>query len=397
MVDYTKEPLWFKIRKVFRYIRLYGWRRTLVKVRGQYHMKKTYDQPPTLKPNPDGHVGLLGCGNFAYSAIAWYLQKNHGRVLKGVMDVDLNRAMSLAERYQAGYFTDDASRIIEDPDIDLVYIASNHATHAEYAIEALAAGKSVHIEKPHVVSEDQLVRLCGQMTRSKGTVGLGFNRPNSRIGNRIRQYLHEQPGPMMLNWFVAGHEIDPDHWYFDEQEGGRVLGNLCHWTDFVYRMIPEENRYPIEINPTRAERSDCDIAVTYVFGDGSIAIITFSAKGHTFEGVRESFSAHRGNVLMDMSDFKTLTVEVVDQKHKVSPWYRDHGHQGAIEFSWNAHHKVHPGCSVEYVWETAELFLKTREALEQNRKITLQPFDARRCPGDATAEPSISGSSTPVD
>ncbi len=375
MVDYTKEPLWFKVKKVGRYVRLYGVKRTLGKVRGQYHMKKTYDSHPQLKGNPAGRVGLLGSGNFAYSAIAYYLKKNYGNVIRAAMDIDINRAISLAERYNLEYYTDDANKIIEDPDIDLVYIASNHATHAEYAIECLKRDKCVHIEKPHIVRPDQLERLCEAMSQSKGTVGLGFNRPNSKIGRLIKQHLHEQEGAMMLNWFVAGHEIDPDHWYFHEQEGGRILGNLCHWTDFIFQMVPEENRYPIEINPTRAERSDCDIAVSYVFGDGSIAIITFSAKGHTFEGVRESFSAHRGNALMAMSDFKTLTVEIIDKKIKCSPFYRDHGHSGAIEFSYNAAQGKHPGCSTKYVWETGELFLKTKEALEKHQKIVVQPFE----------------------
>ena len=92
----------------------------------------------------------------------------------------------------------------------------------------------------------------------------------------------------MINWFVAGHEIDPSHWYFHEKEGGRVLGNLCHWTDFTYQMIDEKNRYPIKIIPTRSEKADCDISVSYVFGDGSIASITFSAKGHTFEELEKN-------------------------------------------------------------------------------------------------------------
>lgn len=376
MADYTKESLSFRIRKVLRYIRLYGFKRTLVKVRGQYHMKKTYDAHPSVAGNPDGHVGLLGCGNFAFSAIAYYLKKNYGDVIRGVMDIDINKAISLGTTYKTEYFTDDAKKIIEDPKIDLVYVASNHATHAEYAIEALKQGKSVHIEKPHVVTEDQLVRLCQTMSESKGTVGLGFNRPNSKIGKTIKKQLDEQSGPMMMNWFVAGHAIDPDHWYFHEQEGGRILGNLCHWTDFIFQMVPEKDRYPITITPTRAEKSDCDIAVTYVFGDGSIAIITFSAKGHTFEGVRESFSAHRGNALMAMSDFKTLTIEVIDKKIRCSPFYRDHGHSGAIEFSYDASKGKRDGCSIKYVWETGELFLKTREALENNSKVVLHDFES---------------------
>ena len=393
-MDYTKQPIWFKLKKVARYLRLYGFKRTMVKVRGQYHMKKTYETLPELKGNQNGHVGLLGSGNFAFSAIAYYLKKSYGNVIRGVMDVELNRAASLAEAYHADYYTDDARKIIEDPNIDMVYIASNHASHAEYAIEALQAGKSVHIEKPHVVREDQLIRLCQAMSQSPGgRVGLGFNRPNSRIGKMIQKYLEAESGATMMNWFVAGHQIDPNHWYFHEKEGGRVLGNLCHWTDFVYRMVPEESRYPIRITPTRAERSDCDIAVTYVFGDGSIAAITFSAKGHTFEGVRESFSAHRGNALMAMSDFRDLTIEVVDRKIKCSPWYRDHGHCGAIQASYLAGQNKQPGCSIKYIWESGELFLKTKEALEKRESITLQSFDESRLSQTADSTAPMANSS----
>ena len=383
-MDYTTQSFAFKLKKVLRYIRLYGIRRTLVKVKGQYHMKKRYSTLPSLPlpPNDGGHVGLIGCGNFAFSNIAYYLKKNYGRVIRGAMDVDIHKAASVYENYDLRYYTDDADKIISDPAIDLIYIASNHATHAEYAIWALRAGKSVHIEKPHVVRDDQLERLCVAMAECKGKVNLGFNRPHSRIGQTIKHYLDAQSGPSMFNWFIAGHEISPDHWYFKEEEGGRVLGNLCHWTDFVLQLVAPENRYPLTINPTRGKKSDCDIAIKYVFGDESIAAITFSAKGHTFEGVRERFAAHRGNVLISMDDFKSLSVEVVEKKHRPFQMFRDHGHEDCIKRSYGM---VRPtgsgcnqGCSLDYVWETGELFLETRRALDENRQIIVYPFDESR-------------------
>jgi predicted dehydrogenase len=379
-VDYTTQPIIFRLRKALRYVRLYGVRRTLIKTQGQYHMKKRYERLPEMRAQAraGAHVGIIGCGNFAFSNIAYYLHKNYGKVIRATMDVDINKAASLFERYGASYYTDDAERVISDPAIDLVFIASNHASHAEYAIRALDQGKSVHVEKPHVVNEDQLLRLCSAMSRSQGKVALGFNRPNSRIGREIKRHLDSQTGAAMYNWFIAGHAMPPDHWYFKEEEGGRVLGNLCHWTDFLFQMMPPERRYPITIRPTRALQSDCDIAVTYTFGDGSIAIITFSAKGHTFEGVRERFAAHRGNVLISMDDFKDLVVEVVDKKYVTSPLFRDHGHEGNIRNSYEmvrSHGESKPGCAISYVWETAQLFLKTREALEEEKVITLEPFE----------------------
>src|SRR2546428_2976734 len=273
LMHYVSQRLSFKIKKVFRYARLYGPRRTWLKVKGQYHLKKQYQALPrqAVPPKTGGHVGLIGCGNFGFTTIAYYLCKNYGRIIRAGMDINIHRAASLFEQYALRYYTDDADRILTDPEIDLIYIASNHASHAEYAIRAIQAGKHVHIEKPHVVSQDQLLRLCKAMTKSYGrVVGLGFNRPHSRIGELIKRQLDIQSGPAMLSWFVAGHEIPPDHWYFKEQEGGRVLGNLCHWTDFIYQMVAPENRYPITIRPTRWEKSDCDIAVTYTFGDGTL-------------------------------------------------------------------------------------------------------------------------------
>jgi len=380
-LDYTRQELGFRVRKVLRYVRLYGLQRTLAKVQGQYHMKRHFDPlPPLGDSQPGGHIGLIGCGNFAFSTIAYYLHKQQRGLMRAAMDINIHRAASLYRHYGLRYYTDDAERILADPAIDLIYIASNHASHAEYAIRALRAGKNVHIEKPHVVSEDQLQRLCRAMGESSGRVNLGFNRPNSRIGRAIKAQLDEQEGAAVFNWFIARHEIAPDHWYFREEEGGRVLGNLCHWTDFVLQLVPPEGRYPITITPTRAGQSDCDIAVTYVFGDGSIAAITFSAKGHTFEGVRERFAAHRGNVLISMDDFQTLTVEVVEKKTHVRHLFRDHGHQEnvlrSLGLSGNA--SCDGACSVKYVWETAELFLKTREALETNRVLTVEAFDPSR-------------------
>lgn len=376
-MDYTKQNLFFKAKKAIRYVGLYGVQRTIIKVKGQYHAKKVFNPLPAERPDRTGrHVGILGAGFYGYSVVGYYLRKNFGAVIRGVMDPNIHKAASLFDEFDADYYTTDAKRIIDDPNIDLIFITSNHASHADYAVEALARGKNVHIEKPHVVRYDQLDRLVEAMQTSTGRVTLGFCRPNSRIGREIRKHLWGQTGAAMYNWFVAGHELPPDHWYYAPEEGGRVLGNLCHWTDFVLQLVPEQDRYPLTITPTRAEKSDCDIAVSYVFGDGTIAAITFSAKGHVFEGVSERFTAHRGNVLLSMNDFKDLDVHHVEVHHHLSLRYRDHGHQDNIRASYSLVRprdgKLNPGLSREYVWQTGNLFLKTKDALEQNRIITIE-------------------------
>ncbi|MBM4196609.1 MAG: Gfo/Idh/MocA family oxidoreductase [Gammaproteobacteria bacterium] len=379
-MDYVSASVGFRVRKALRYVHLYGVRRALVKIRGQFHMRRSYEALPEnhVRNATGAHVGLIGCGNYSFSVIAHYLRKNHGTVIRACMDTNLNRAASMFEHYRASYYTDDASELIQDPRIDLLFIASNHASHAEYAIDALNAGKDVHIEKPHAVSMDQLRRLCRAAQQSTGRiVSIGFNRPGSTIGLRIRELLDREDGTMMQNWFIAGHEIEPDHWYFRDEEGGRILGNLCHWTDLSFQTTPAERRYPIRITPTRSVKSDCDIAVSYVFGDGSIAAITFSAKGHAFEGVKERYAAHRGNTLLAMDDFQRLVADQGSKKTVLSLAKRDHGHERSIVNSYRlSRDKNTPSHPIDYIWNTGRLFLATKLALDESRVVVVEAFDA---------------------
>ena len=373
-MDYTQVKISFQILKVLRYVRLYGFKKTLNKVKSAYHMKKRYENFPENNDNKsDGHVGILGCGNFSFSTIAYYLRKNYGNVIQGVMDIDINKSASLYESHKASYYTDDADKVINDDQIDVIYIASNHASHAEYAIKALNKNKNVHIEKPPVVSDDQLKRLCKAMASSKGQVGLGYNRPQSPLGKKIKAAINTQEGPMMINWFIAAHELEDDHWYFSPEEGGRVLGNLCHWIDYTLSLIPQENCFPVKITPATSIKYKSDFIISYEFADGSLAVLTMSSKGHTFEGVSERLSIHRGNVLISMIDFEELTIKDLHKVTKAKPLYRDHGHEGAITRSFE-NLKTKGGHSIKSIWESANLMLRTKEAVENDCTVIAQGY-----------------------
>lgn len=289
------------------------------------------------------------------------------------MDIVPARAAALARAHGAAYSTTDAERLLADPGIDLVYIASNHASHADYATRALEAGKHVHIEKPHVVSHAQLDRLCAAMAaRPAQQVHLGFNRPHAPLFARTAQALTGEDGPTMIAWFVAGHAIPPDHWYNAPEEGGRVLGNLSHWIDASRALIAPECRYPIALVPLPAPDGTGNLGLTLGFGDGSQAMIAFSAKAEPFEGVRERLHAHRGETLVDLDDFARLTVT---RRRSQRVWHtqiRDHGHRNCIRASL-ANPRRHPGPTSRDVRERGELILRAACAMETGLLQTLWP------------------------
>lgn len=380
--DYVDAPITFKVRKVARYVRLYGLTRTLSKIRSQLHVHQAPDESAEpiemtwVNPycrgldHPDRYVALIGAGNFAYSTIAHYCRGANRRFLRSVFDVNGARAIGLCRAYRGGLAVPSPDEIAQDPQVRLVYIASNHASHSEYAVMMLEAGKDVHIEKPHVVNGEQLRRLEEAMARNpERSIYLGFNRPWSPIFAEIESAIGAEPGELMINWFVAGHEIPSDHWYFSEAEGGRLLGNVCHWTDLTLRLVGIDKAFPLTVKSGLSVASPSDFVLSYQFADGSAGAITFSAKGHAFEGVREVLNLHRGSTMVYMSDFQHLRIDSGHKTRERRLLTRQHGHRENILNSLRRGHPVPP----DEVRATALVFLGTRAAAESGEAISVDP------------------------
>ena len=377
-MDYIKAPLFFKIRKVLRYVKIYGLGRTLIKIKSQLHMAKTDEFTGDVWTNPRGSLGgdvaMVGCGNFAYSTIAFYVSKSTPGKIKYALDINKSRSMSLAKTYNVYQAVSDFDSILTDPEISLIYIASNHHSHAEYAARALEFGKNVHIEKPHAVNEAQLEKLAASMVRNPNSkVFLGYNRPKSRLFKKLMSNMEYQSGPVTVNWFIAGHEIEADHWYFSEKEGGRVLGNLCHWSDLTIHLVGLDNCFPCTISPAVDPQSTSDFSYAISFADGSQAGFTFSAKGHTFEGVREYLNLHKGNLLANLQDFGSLEMSIGETVTKIRSLYRDHGHKKNIQNSYIKAKSDDEGEDLFYVYASGLLILKMKEATDAGLVVTCNP------------------------
>lgn len=377
ITDYSRRPMTEQVAKVARYVRLFGFSRTLEKVRGQRHMKTSgpglterWVNPASKSAGPSD-VALIGCGNFAFSTVGFFAAEAQPGFLRGCYDPVGTRAISLCKRYKGLYAAQDPQELIDDPKVRLIFIQSNHASHAEFAIRALHAGKSVHIEKPHVVNDDQLDRLIVAMQAAgPGKVFLGFNRPRSPHFLKIKQWLAAESGPLMINWFVAGHAIPDGHWYFAEEEGGRVLGNLCHWTDLSMHLIGEQAGFPVRVMPGTRQPSHSDFVITFDFADGSVVTISFSAKGETFEGVREYLNVHRGNALITMHDFHESTLDRGRHHERFRTHIRKHGHRDNIVNSLLNEHAP----TIDTIVNSARLFLAARVAAEQFKTVEVGAY-----------------------
>ena len=112
---------------------------------------------------PDFNVGLVGCGAVAdWHADHGYTHLSEVVRLAAVCDTRRERAEALASRHDSKVFTEFAA-LLADPTIDGVDLCVPHYLHAPLALQALAAGKHVLVEKPiatSVADAEQMVALA---------------------------------------------------------------------------------------------------------------------------------------------------------------------------------------------------------------------------------------------
>lgn len=92
--------------------------------------------------------GIIGVGDVCEVKSGPAFYKSSDSCLHAVMRRDLPKAEDFARRHRVPLAYDNATELLENPDIDAVYIATPPAYHKDYALAALAAGKHVYIEKP---------------------------------------------------------------------------------------------------------------------------------------------------------------------------------------------------------------------------------------------------------
>ncbi len=92
--------------------------------------------------------GIIGCGAVTELKSGPAFQKITDSNLVAVMRRDAIKAKDYAQRHQVPQWYDDAQKLINDPGVNAIYIATPPNTHAQYAIMAMKAGKPAYVEKP---------------------------------------------------------------------------------------------------------------------------------------------------------------------------------------------------------------------------------------------------------
>ena len=103
--------------------------------------------------------GFIGCGEVTKHKSGPAFQKVEGSEVIAVMSRDGAKAKAYAQERGIPKWYNDAQELIDDEDVNAIYIATPPSSHATYAIMAMKAGKPVYIEKPMAVTFEECCRI----------------------------------------------------------------------------------------------------------------------------------------------------------------------------------------------------------------------------------------------
>jgi len=256
-------------------------------------------------------VAVIGAGSFAQGYHLPNLQRLPAFSIRAIATKTGSRARKLAEDYQAQYCTTDYREALADAEVDMVLVATRHNLHAPIAAETARAGKHVFVEKPLAMTYEQCREVYEAVTAGKVNLTVGFNRRFSPLAQQMKRAVEVRRGPLVITYRVNSAGMKKDHWINDPVEGGgAILGEGCHFFDFVAWLTGAE---PRRIHAEAVSADDPTVVGTnnlvcnLSFTDGSVASVVYSTIGSA------SFPKERVEVFTDgkalaIDDFTDLVI-----------------------------------------------------------------------------------------
>lgn len=252
-------------------------------------------------------AGFIGAGNFAQSYLLPPL-KASGVRLKGVVTGTSVHSKSVAEKFGFEFCSTDPDEILNDKDINTVFIATRHDTHASFVKHALAQGKHVFVEKPLAISRSELDELSTTRGRYGATaLMVGFNRRFSAPLRDMKAFLKNVHGPLMITYRMNAGALPPNHWAGMSKQGGRIIGEACHIVDCMTYLTGSK---PISVvatpgGSTRTGSSTEDVIATISFANGSVGNLIYVTGGDT-SLPKEYCEIHGGGISVVMDNFQRV-------------------------------------------------------------------------------------------
>jgi predicted dehydrogenase len=254
-------------------------------------------------------IGLLGAGNYGTRVLAPNLKLPFVR-LHSIVSQSGAAGLVSARNFGFENASSDSNSVINHPDINTIFIATRHDSHASLAAKSLQAGKNVFVEKPLAISESGLEEVLSALSVANGArLMMGFNRRFSPLSVTLKRLCEQRTSAKTLIATINAGAIPANHWTQDTNTGGgRIIGEACHFIDYFRFLVghPIVDIQTTRLGQTSGEATlDDKATLTLYFADGSHGSIHYFANGAA-DFPKERIEVFCNGAIAAIDNFKSL-------------------------------------------------------------------------------------------
>lgn len=222
--------------------------------------------------------GIIGCGNVTEVKSGPGFQKANNSALVAVMRRNGELAADYARRHGVPKWYDDAQTLIDDPEVDIVYIATPPNAHKEYTLAAARAGKPVYVEKPMARTHAECQAMIDACRQAGVPLWVAYYRRGLPRFRKVKELLDAGAigavRTVTITYYRKTRQYDPNNlpWrVIPEISGGGIFVDLAaHTLDYLdYFLGPIQAVSGYAANLASPHSAEDTVAGSFVFASGA--------------------------------------------------------------------------------------------------------------------------------
>jgi len=190
--------------------------------------------------------GIIGTGNHANRFMGPAISKASNAKFVAACDIDIELAKEFADKHGVARAYDSFEKMLEDPEVDVVYVATPNNLHARHTTQAAEAGKHVYCEKPMAITEADCELMIQACEKNKVKLGIDFqNRYHPAHVEAHRLVQNGMVGQIHVAKAQYCHGFLHGHWkgWRDDPSvtgAGALVGTGLHPIDLLRFVLNSE-------------------------------------------------------------------------------------------------------------------------------------------------------------
>lgn len=275
--------------------------------------------------------GFIGCGEVTEKKSGPAFAEVEGSHVEAVMSRSEQKARNYAERHNIRKWYTDAQELIDDPDVNAVYIATPPSSHATFAIMAMKAGKPVYVEKPLAASYNDCIRINHVSEQTGVPCFVAYYRRYLPYFQKVKEIIKSgsigQVVNVQIRFSVPPRDLDynsgkemPWRLQPDISGGGYFYDLAPHQIDLlqdIFGVITRAHGYPA--NRAHLYKAEDTISACFFFESGIPGSGSWCFVGH--ESAKEDcieVIGDRGSLSFSVFNYEPIVLVNSDGKRNIT-------------------------------------------------------------------------------